>query len=178
MNIYEDYRNYIKEHKDMLDVLKSNYSSVNVIIDDVLKVMDYLSKKQEDGAKLNEDEIEVFDGGYYYITDVINDLKVYYEDYFKKDIIIFNHYSSLIFYSLYIDDYINYLISEECYTKVRRQAIETKKALIDDILLNHKEFDNNVVKEIEDVIEATMPKKQFKPVYEVYSLITEELDLF
>lgn len=179
MNVYEDYYNYIEEHKELLNNLKSSSSQIMIAMDDVLLVMNYLYNKQKDGAKLSLDEEEIFDIGFTYLTIVIDDLTIYYNDYFKKDIIKFNQYAILMFFSVYAEDLKGFLIGEEIYEGETKKDLEAILTEIDSAIANEKVITDDLTKKIESIIEESTPSNgKFKPVYEVFNLIGEELDLY
>lgn len=179
MNIYDDYGNYMEDLDEVITNLKATSSYVMLYLDDVIKVLDYIYRKYLDKAKIDNDLAEIFEGGFGYIANNLNDIKVYYEEYFKKDMIVFNHYAELICYSIMIDDLKSYLDAEEKLSKVKENALTKALLMIDDILINHKEVDQSIINNLETVIEECTPKNGgFKPVYIIYSMIGEELGLY
>lgn len=109
MNIYEDYANYISECQELIEEMIQYNSSVYYAIADVLKVTDYIYQKNEKKETIDEDMLEIFEIGYGYLANVLGDLKTYYLDYFDKNIEVFNYYSELMLYSIYIEDYKSHL---------------------------------------------------------------------
>ena len=61
MNIYEDYRNYIDECDELIEMLKEKGASVYYAISDVLKVTEYIYNEYEKNQKLDEDLEEIFE---------------------------------------------------------------------------------------------------------------------
>ena len=53
MNIYEDYRNYIDECDELIEMLKEKGASVYYAISDVLKVTEYIYNEYEKNQKLD-----------------------------------------------------------------------------------------------------------------------------
>lgn len=104
MNIYEDYANYISECQELIEEMIQYNSSVYYAIADVLKVTDYIYQKNEKKETIDEDMLEIFEIGYGYLANVLGDLKTYYLDYFDKNIEVFNYYSELMLYSIYIEE--------------------------------------------------------------------------
>ena len=106
---YEDYANYISECQELIEEMIQYNSSVYYAIADVLKVTDYIYQKNEKKETIDEDMLEIFEIGYGYLANVLGDLKTYYLDYFDKNIEVFNYYSELMLYSIYIEDYKSHL---------------------------------------------------------------------
>lgn len=179
MNIYDDYNKYIIENEELLGYLKSSNSSVMYCLMDVLEVLDYVYKKYVDKVKIEAELEEIFEIGFGYLSNCLIDINTYYKDYFGKDIILFNKYSTFIIYSIMVDDVKGYLLSEERLTEERSEMLDKASKLIEETLLNLKEIDGAVVAEIEDILEMVLPKKnKYKPVYAVFAMIAEELGIY
>ena len=179
MNMYDDYNKYIIEHEELLNNLKNSDSNVLLCLSDVLEVLEYIYKKYLDQAKIDNDLEEIFEIGFGYLSNSLVDIKTYYVDYFKKDIILLNRYSTLIVYSILLDDLKGYLLSEERLTEERKATINNASKLIDDVMINLKEIDGDVIVTIEEAFETSLPKKHnYKPVYSVFQMIAEELGIY
>lgn len=179
MNIYDDYNKYIIENEELLNYLKSSNSSVLYCLADVLEVLDYVYKKYVDKVKIENELEEIFEIGFGYLSNCLIDINTYYNDYFGKDIILFNKYSTLIIYSILLDDVKGYLLSEERLTEERSEMLDKAAKLIEGTLINIKEINPEEVAEIEDILEMVLPKKNnYKPVYAVFAMIAEELGIY
>lgn len=179
MNIYDDYNKYIIENEELLNYLKSSNSSVLYCLADVLEVLDYVYKKYVDQVKIDNELEEIFEIGFGYLSNCLIDINTYYNDYFGKDIILFNKYSTLIIYSILLDDVKGYLLSEERLTEERSEMLDKAAKLIEGTLINIKEINPEEVAEIEDILEMVLPKKnKYKPVYAVFAMIAEELGIY
>lgn len=179
MNIYDDYNKYIIENEELLNYLKSTNSSVMYCLADVLEVLDYVYKKYVDKVKIDNELEEIFEIGFGYLSNCLIDINTYYKDYFGKDIILFNKYSTLIIYSILLDDVKGYLLSEERLTEERSELLDKAAKLIEGTLINIKEINPEEVAEIEDILEMVLPKKNnYKPVYAVFAMIAEELGIY
>lgn len=179
MNIYDDYNKYIIENEELLNYLKSTNSSVMYCLADVLEVLDYVYKKYVDKVKIENELEEIFEIGFGYLSNCLIDINTYYNDYFGKDIILFNKYSTLIIYSILLDDVKGYLLSEERLTEERSELLDKAAKLIEGTLINIKEINPEEVAEIEDILEMVLPKKNnYKPVYAVFAMIAEELGIY
>ncbi len=179
MNIYDDYGNYMEDMEEMITNIKGTSSYVMCCLDDVINVLDYIYRKYLDKAKIDNELEEIFEIGFGYLSNALNDIKVYYEEYFKKDIVLFNQYASLIVYSILIEDLKAYLIGEEKLTKSKEKVLDCSLQKIDDILVNIKEINVELLADIEDTIDECMPNNSdYRPVYTVFALIAEELGIY
>ena len=78
-----------------------------------------------------------------------------------------------------LDDLKGYLLSEERLTEERKATINNASKLIDDVMINLKEIDGDVIVTIEEAFETSLPKKHnYKPVYSVFQMIAEELGIY
>ena len=178
MNIYEDYANYISECQELIEEMIQYNSSVYYAIADVLKVTDYIYQKNEKKETIDEDMLEIFEIGYGYIANVLGDLKTYYLDYFDKNIEVFNYYSELMLYSIYIEDYKSHLNVQDLINDDIEKNLTDLIYKIDGILVNKKPYDKNTITDIEAKVSENKPQNDnYKPVYNVFRLIVEELDL-
>ena len=140
MNIYEDYANYISECQELIEEMIQYNSSVYYAIADVLKVTDYIYQKNEKKETIDEDMLEIFEIGYGYLANVLGDLKTYYLDYFDKNIEVFNYYSELMLYSIYIEDYKSHLNVQDLINDDIEKNLNDLIYKIDGILVNKKPY--------------------------------------
>lgn len=179
MNIYDDYGNYMSDTEILLSKLKSSNSSVLFCLNDVILVLDYIYRKHLDKAKIEADLEEIFEVGYGYIGNALNDIKTYYEEYFNSDIILFNSYANLIIYSILLEDVKAYLESDEKLTKEKEKILSNLLFKIDDVMVNNKEISSELLSEAEEALERILPpKNNYRPVYTVFTLIAEELGIY
>lgn len=177
MNIYDDYFNYIKEYEPLIEKINSTNSNVLYCISDVLKVMDIIYQSYLDKKDIDNDTADIFEVGFGYLSNVLYDLNTYYNDYFQSNMDIFNYYSELILYSIYLDDYISYLDGEEVLSKEELDNLHEVLNKIDDVLRKKLPCDSKLINGFEDETNHIAPlDDDFKPVYIVFSMIWEQLD--
>lgn len=178
MNIYEDYNSYIVDMKNLIKMLENSKSPVYILIEDALNVTKYIYKEHEKGSKLDDVLEEIFEAGYGYLSNVLNDLNIMYEEYFDSNIDIFNYYAPLIIYSIYLEDYRCHLEAEELLTEEREEFIKNIESQVDSLLANKVPYNMEKIDEWEEEILTIAPAKdKFEPVYIIYSMIVEELHL-
>ncbi len=179
MNIYDDYIKYIEENNYLLKLLENNTPSIYVLFEDVLAVLNYISEEYQKGSQLDDDLKDFFDAGFGYLTSVMTDLKMMFEDYFNKDIILLTRYDNLITYFFYIEDLKCHLDGEEVLTKSKRKIIDDIQQEIETILVNKLEPSLDLTDKYETKIaKITSLKDNFHPIYSIFALIREELNLF
>ena len=179
MNIYDDYIKYIEENNNLLKLLENNAPTIYVLFEDVLAVLNYISEEYQKGSQLEDDLKDFFDAGYGYLTSVMTDLKMIFEDYFKKDIILLSKYANIITYFFYIEDLKCHLDAEELLTKSKQKTIDDIQQEIETILINKLEVSDDLTDKYESKIsKITSSKDNYHPIYSIFALIREELNLF
>lgn len=174
MNIYEDYINYIGEHNELLDKLYSTNSEVIFCIEDVIRVCDTIYKMYDEKETISDEIAEIFEIGFGYLVNTINDLNSYYKDCLNSDIILFNQYSRILVYSILLEDYKAFLVSNDDYVGKEQEVIEKALKDIDDIVSNKKTYSEEEVSSLEKVI-GLASREEYKPSYIIFSMIYEEL---
>ena len=179
MNIYDDYIKYIEENNYLIKLLENNVPAIYVLFEDVLVVLNYIVEEYQKGSQLNEDLKDFFDAGYGYLTSVMTDLKMIFDDYFKKDVILLTKYGNLITYFFYIEDLKCHLDAEELLTKSKQKTIDDIQQEIETILVNKLEPSDDLTDKYElKISKITSAKDNYHPIYTIFALIREELNLF
>lgn len=179
MNIYEDYQSYITEFGDLIKKMEESNSVLMNYIGDVKRATDYLYQKYKKNGKLELDEEDIFDLGFGFLSNVFQDINTYYEDYFGKNMEIFNYYTPLMVDAIYIEDFKSHLENEEVLTDERKEVIEDALAQIDEIMSKKRPFSKTLSDELVAKVEQICPDKdKFRPVCAVFQMICEEFRLF
>jgi len=176
MNIYDDYINYLSECMELIDKLKETSSPLNLIIDDVIKVTDYIYQQYDKKIKIDDDLEEIFSLGFGYLSNALSEIKTYYEDSFDKDINKLNNYATLIIDYIILDDFKAFLDVDDYLTDELKEKIDSYMTKIDRIVANSSKIPSELNDEVTFFIEDYTPSdKMFHPVYAVFSMIAEEL---
>ena len=178
MNIYEDYKNYSLDNAELINKLKSSNSKIMIMIEDVIKLLDYLALKVSDGANLSKEEDEIFDIGYGYYSNTIHSLSTYYNDYFNKDLFIFEYYVEIMIDIIYIDDILGYLDSIESKNTSSIIKLNNLSKELDDVMLKKSKLDKAYLTKIGYIIEECLPtKNDYQPAHIIFQMMCEELHL-
>ncbi len=179
MTIFDDYESYMSECEELIEKLTTTQSVILIYFVDVKRVCDFLYNKYKKNNSLDDDEIEIFDLGFGYLSNIFHDLNIYYEDYFGKNVAMFNYYSPLISNQIYLDDYKSHLESEELLTDELKTAIDDVTNQIEEILSSKKPFSQNESDNMMNEVLEHMPYRDvFRPVPTVFQMISEEFRLF
>lgn len=178
MNIYEDYQSYMEECSEFIEMLQTNGKEVYYAIQDVIKVTNYIVQQYQQNQTIDEDLDEIFDIGYGFLANVLADMKTYYEDAFDKNPHIFETYSELLLYSIYIEDFKSFLESEDIMNDDILETINTMLDQLDSIFTHQKKFDKKLPIDLNaKLTELGIEKYKFRPAYSVFQMICEELNL-
>jgi hypothetical protein len=179
MNMYEDFFKFIEENKSFLKSIEVYSPTLYVLFEDVLVVLDDIYKNYNDNSKIDEELKDFFEAGFGYITNVLSEIKMMYEDYFKSDIKLMDIYSSLIIYFFYVEDLKCHLDAIESLTDSKKKIIDDIQLEIETILQNKKPIDETLTEKYEvKISKITSAKDNFHPIYTIFSMIREELNLF
>ena len=184
MNIYEDYRNYIDECDELIEMLNEKGVPTHFIekLNDreqlCKKVTEYIYNEYEKNQKLDEDLEEIFDIGYGFLANVLADMKTYYEDAFDKNKDVFEQYSELLLYSILIEDFKSYMYSEELMNDEYEEKLNQLLNKLDSIFTNKKPIPNGLVEQIDATLsDMGIHNSDYRPAYSVFQMIAEELNL-
>ena len=178
MNIYDDYASYLDECTEIINTMKASNSPLLLIINDVMSVTDDIYTKYTKKQKLDEDTEEIFSLGFSYLSSVLSDIKTYSDEEFDKSVEKLNKYAPLIINLIMLNDFKDFLDVEDLMNDDIQKEIEDLAFKIDGILANNKQYDEGILTEVEYLIDSNTPEDaSFKPVYVVFALIKEELEL-
>ena len=72
--VYHEYANWKLEHHDLLKYLVDNESDLTLRFKHVIDVTDYLYDKLIDDPNFSEEEDHIFETGFYYLFDQIEEI--------------------------------------------------------------------------------------------------------
>lgn len=172
----QDYKAYIHHNYNFLELLRENNSYIYERLNDVLKVLGYIEMLVDDEIKVNEDLEVIFEVGFSYLHEQLEEIKVYYNTYFNRDYPLFRQYEQFINYSLYLDDLEEVLKEKKLYSVNAQIAIKEIADDIDNVLLNKLNPNKDLFEKFNNLIEANVPIGTITTL-EVFGMIVEELTL-
>lgn len=178
MNIYEDYINYMNEHSELIELLYSTNSRILVCIDDVIKVNDHIYQMNEQNEKISDELAQIFEIGFGYLVNSINDLETYFKEYLNKDIVLFNQYTDVMVYGILFEDFKSFLLSNDEYDEDVKKIVEPILSEIENTIVNKIEFDEEKQRKYSSILEDLDFNEKFRPAYSVFSMIAEELEIY
>lgn len=179
MNVYEDYKSYMNEYASLLKKFNDANSKILICVSDVIKVTDYIYQKFNNNETITEEEQEIFDIGYGYLSNVLSDIKTFYYDYFDKDLEEFEKRVDLIILAIYVDDYVCYLENNDYMNDELKEELKNIAYKLDNMLASKSQVDEKTVKNIEShVLSLSSYHSSFRPVYLIFSMMIEELVIY
>lgn len=170
-----DYNAWLKDNNDFLMMLKDNNSSVYHRLMDVFKILEYIESLYNSQKSIESELAEIFEFGYAYLFDTIEEVKLYYENYFNRDYILFSKYESLINYILYLDDLKNSLIDAEALTETAKQLFDQILEECDEYIRGSKEYSIDVLDTFNVQLDLELGDAEVLTVLEIFEKIYEEL---
>lgn len=177
MIAYKDYKSYHAENQNLIELLHENCPIIYDRIKDCNKVLEYIGIMYERKQPIDEDFINIFETGFSYLHEQIELIKLYYNEYFKRDLILFKHYEVVINYLLYIDDFGEALSEKGYYTKQIESILRDLSNELDNILKKRNKFTNEDLERFNTIIESCAPHKvELLTTDVIFSYILEELE--
>lgn len=174
----EDYKSYYQDNNDFFALLIENNSLVYDRLSDVFKVLGFIEMMVDMYQKIDEELEIIFETGFSYFHEQIEQIKIYYKDYFKGNFIKFERYAQLINYSLYLDDLEEALNEKELLNKETKEALTGLGQEIENILIKQEKFSDEDIDRFDLIVGELVNSSN--PIYttqEIFAMIVEELEL-
>jgi len=173
---YSDYNAYIMQNNDFIGMLKDNKTILYERVFEIKTILDYLSEIAAKGNKLQEEMHVIFEVGFSYLHEQLEEIKLYYDIYFKKNVNQLKKYDKFINYSLYLSDLKDTLIDKAIYGQKTKTTFEKIANKIDKILKGLKKADDEIFDEFNIMLEECVPVGTLTTL-EVFALVSEELNI-
>lgn len=173
-----DYEHYYSDNLSFINNLKNNNFMLYERLKDVIYSLDFIAKNYEkyEHHESGSDFEEIFEIGFSYFHSQLEQIKIYYNDYFKKDLILFKKYDALVNLVLYIDDFIEALKEQEYYTNERKEVLKEVFDNIEEILSKKLEWAMDDYEDMNNKISSCVPfKVDITTTQELFSKVAEEI---
>jgi hypothetical protein len=171
-----DYEAYLKQNEELLNLLKQNHSYVYDRFADVLLTLNHISDRVKKYKKIEEELEVVFDVGFSFFHEQWEIIGMIYEKYFKRDIILFSSYASIINYLLYLDDLEETLKEKEKLSDEAKTNIKELYELLEQKLILLLPIEQTLLDDCDLRLAPYIPDGTLTTV-EIYAMIVEELQL-
>lgn len=173
----DDYNSWLEDNQDLIVMLEKNNSVIYERLDDIIKVLSYIEALYLAQKEVEEDLEVIFDVGFSYLYETIEEVKLYYENYLNNDFILLNQYSYIINYILYLDDLKESLIEEQLFSDDIKTLFSDIFNELDNILKEKKTFKLEILDKFNAKLDVYISSFEVVTVLEVFSRIAEELSL-
>ncbi|XMB86248.1 hypothetical protein RJG79_00175 [Mycoplasmatota bacterium WC44] len=168
MKIVDDYKYWIEAKKDFLEEMKKTESLIYDRLSAIILTLEHLAKKEE----FDEDEGYIFNVGFMYLYEQINNIESYIASSFKsfealdENSVVFNYLCEL-------EDF------KTDYTSMEESDSENIQDYIDQVesaLLARESISNLLYEEIDAImVDLTEEYGEYLPISEIYRQIGENL---
>lgn len=172
-----DYQSYLTQNSDFLELLKANCRIIYDRFEDVFLVMDFIKERVRKYEKVEEEFEVIFEVGFTYFHQQLEELKNIYEIYFKNDIAGFKKYQTLVNYYLFLSDLAESLKEKSLYKEEAKEAISGLYGEIEDIFSEKKDFDQEIFQKFNFILEGIAPVGTLT-TQEIYVMIREEIEVW
>lgn len=171
-----DFLSWAEEHDDLFHELYHHDSLVFDQWNTVLKVTTYIDQLPEKDRNVDLDII--YDVGYAYLYQKVNDFKQYLANYFHHDIHQILAFDRAIYYLFYMEDVKDSLLEQERYTPYATEVIEPILEKLEKALHTHKKVAPEQYEEWDQLLLDVIPHKQtVLTTPEIFAQAAEELDI-
>jgi hypothetical protein len=178
-SIYHEYASWKLEHMEFIDHLKTKDSNLMVRFNHVISVVDHLYDKLVDTMSYTDDEINIFQTGFFYLADQIDEIQNLLKAYYKEDLQILESKSKEINLLLSVIDFQNEIMSVESFDQADLdKLIAFEKDVLDKLKLN-EHIPDSMYHDL-DELTYTMFKKMdvdFYSINDIFYEIADELGI-
>jgi len=174
--MFEDFLAWDKQNENFINELKEKNSLLYSRIYDVKRVLDYLTTYDE--KAMDSDLTVIFETGYAYLFNFVNDIKLYLENYFQNNLTKMLEFEDIINYDLYVCEIKDSLIDDNLYNEIISSEVEYILTDIEYILIHKKEWDDLKIEDYNNRLCSVLPMdKPIKCVDEVFVDVYEALKM-
>lgn len=177
MKIIEDYNSWLEDNKDLITLLEQNDSVIYERLDDVIKVVSYIEAVYLAQKQIDEDLTVIFEVGFAYLFESLEEVKLYYEKYLNNDFILLNQYSYVINYILYLNDLKESLIENNLFNEEIKSVFSGIFTQLDELVKEKKTFEIELLDSFNQELDLYLSSFEVVTILEVFSRISEELSL-
>ena len=176
----KDYKNYITGNKELLELFEQNNSILYYHLKDVIYVCNYISnffKKNKESDETEDLEV-IFETGFKYLHEQLEQIKIYYDKFFNKDYFLFKRYELLVSYTLYIDDISESLAEKEYLTAHCKNILSTLAKDIDKMIVEKTTWNDNDIDKFNEIINSCLPNNvEILTTEDIFASIAEEIEI-
>lgn len=171
-----DYKNWLLENNDFLNHLSHHNSVLHLYIKDVIISLNYIDALEEN--EVDADMREIFDTGYAYLYNFVEELKIILENYYQNDFHKFLENDSFIHYYMYVSEIRDVLIDDNVYNEIVKEQFEYILEKIELILQGNLENNLDLIDEFNERMMSVMPmKKAYLTISDIFVEVLDRLKI-
>lgn len=171
----KEYAAWKKENEDFFKLLEAEKSILLDRLKEVFLVLDKIVFFDEIARDTSEYQV-FFEVGYSYVFDRMNEIKIYFEEYFHGSKMLFKKYELLISYLMYMEDYREVLIEKSKISIHENEMFDKIFKEIEDILKKNKDFSLSLLDNYDFEIQKMIKyDKEILTILDIFSLAYEEM---
>lgn len=172
----KDFLSYCSDNQKFIELLCDNSPIIYDRIKNIIVVLNIITDAYEKDQKIDEELEIIFETGFSYLHEQLEIIKIYYNDYFNKDILLFKHYEKIINYLLYVDDLGEALSEKNCYTIETKETLSKLSKDLDTILQKKEKFTDEDLSNYDIFISSCVPSKvDITTTDQIFAYILEEI---
>lgn len=169
-----DYKNWLLENNDFLSHLSHHDSVLYMYLKDVIISLNYIDGLEEE--KIDADMRSIFDTGFAYLYDFVDELKIILENYFNNDFHKFLEYDVFIHYYMYTAEIRDVLIDDNVYNEIVKEQFEYILEKIELILQGNLNNDLSFIDDFNNRMMSVMPmKKTYLTISDIFVEVLDRL---
>jgi hypothetical protein len=178
-HIYHEYASWKLENIEFIQHLKSSDSSLMIRFNHVLAVVDHLYDKLVESMSYTDDEINIFQSGFYYLADQIDEIQSLLKDFYQEDLTVLETKSKEINLLLSVIDFQNELMSVESFEQEDLDKLIDFENNVLEKLKQHIDIPESMYIELDDLTFALFKKLDvdFYPINDIFLEIADEMGI-
>ena len=175
MTTYEDYFNFISENENIILNINKKSLVLAYYIKDIMYCLDYVYRLFLNNQEIDKDLDELFDIGFSYMTNFIEDLEYMLNNYFNNDFNKLKEYENVIFYYFQYEDLEEFLESADYLTDDRLSILDEVNSSIQECLQSQKdntdifhEYLNNTFNSNNNLANKNLIKNIYLAIFIIY----------
>ena len=173
--IYHDYASWKLEHIEFIEHLKSSDSNLMIRFNHVFAVVDHLYDKLVETMSYTDDEINIFQTGFFYLADQIDEINALLKDFYREDLTILETKAKEINLLLSVIDFQNELMGVESFEQEDMDQLIAFENNVLDKLKQNEVIPQSMYAEL-DELTFNMFKKMDVDFYSVNDIFLEIAD--
>ncbi|VEU83060.1 hypothetical protein [Acholeplasma hippikon] len=177
--IYHEYASWKLEHSELINNLKQLDSPLIIRFENVLNVIDYMYDKLIDDPKYSDDDHEIFETGFYYVYDQIEEIKKILKAVYNNDYLALNLDAKSVNLLLNTIDFQNDLMSQSNVDESAMQFfLDFEKEVIEK-LNNKQKIEEDMFKRLDEESLKIFKKLKvsYYPIDTIFLEIADELGI-